>query len=407
MNTNRLQLLPLAVLPLILTACGGDDSNSQPLSEGSYAVQMVAADYSSSQVAVGNIIGDRTATQGLLAESDSGYTLSTFGSTLYHIGQYAIDTISRYDTSATTAFNTPVWSYSANDAGDTTANTYELVQTDDTNAYVIRYGSTDVWQVDPAATSEENFVKARIDLSAYNWTGENPSSVPRMVDAIVVNNQLLVLMQRLDSWWQVQQAYVAVIDLDTNEEVDTDPQTDGLNGIPLTITNPNNLVVNGDTVYVSGRGDYGSDSGGIDAINTSTWAVTNLVNGETLADELNDATNNTYYHITDVAVTDDGQLYLSANIEQGYTTLSSRLYELDLNSNSTEELDLHDLTGIAAETAIKMGDLNVDSNNRLWAVIRNSDAPGLLVLDTDTNTRSGELISLDMPASRISFLNVE
>ncbi|MCY0963867.1 hypothetical protein [Parathalassolituus penaei] len=407
MNKHSFRLLPLAALPLILTACGGDDNKSTPLSEGSYAVQLVASDYSSSQVAVGNIIGDRTATQGLLSKADSDYTISTFGSSLYHIGRYGIDTIDRYDTAADTAFNEAIWSYSTNDAGDSTANTYKLVQVSDTKAYVIRYGANSIWEVNPSATSEADFKVAEIDMSEYTYSGDNPGVAPRMVDAIVVNGQLLVVMQRLDGWWGAQQAYVAVIDVDSNEEIDTDPQTDGLKGVALTVSNPGNLVEHNGTVYVAGRGNYGSNSGGIDEISTSSWEVTNLVNGETFADELNDVDNNIYYHITDVAVTEDNQLYLTANIEQGYTTQYTRIFELNPSTGVSTELDLNALTGINADTAIKMGDLNVDTNNRLWAAIRNSDTPGLVVIDTDTNTRSGDVIELDMPASAINFLSVE
>lgn len=398
------KLLPLAALSVLLSACNDDNSSkSTPLVEGSYAVQLVASDYSSSQVAVGNILGDRTATQGLLAQSQSGYTISTWGSQLYHIGQYYIDTISRYDTVAATAFDEALWTYSTNDVGDSSANAYQLVQTAEDNGYLIRYGSGIIWQVDPSASSEDNFIKGRIDLSAYAW---DDSSMPGMADAVVVGDYLLVAMQRWGSDWNVHEGYVAVIDLTTNEEVDTDPQTDGLNGILLNVTNANNLVALNGKVYVSGRGDYGSVTGGVDVIDTSSWEASTLLATNALAD-LSDADNSTWYHIKDVAVTADQQLYVTANIEQGYSTLSTHILQIDANTGAATDLDLHTLTGIAASVALKIGDINIDSNNRLWAAITNSDTPALMVIDTDTNSLSGELITLDMPASRIEFLDIE
>jgi hypothetical protein len=404
MIPNRALTLPLISLSLLLSACGADDNKqSVPLTEGSYAVQMVASDYSSSQVATGNILGDHTATQGLLGKSGSGYTLSSYQNTLYHIGQYYIDTISRYDAAATTALNTAIWTYSTNDSGDDSSNTYKLVQNADNNAYLIRYGSSVIWQIDPSASSEENFIKGTIDLSSYNWNGENPNSVPNMVDAVVVNNVLYVVMQRLDSWWSVHTAYVAAIDLDSNEEIDTNTQTDGLKGFPLTINNPSTIIENNGTLYISGRGDYSSDTGGIDAISLSDYSVDNIVNGETFAD-LNDTDNNIYYHVTDVAITTDGQLYLTANLESGYTTSKTLLFTLNPHSGVNSELEISTLTDGAYSTA-KISEIEMDSNNRLWVAISNSDAPALLAIDTDTNSRNGDLVELDMPAQTIVFLS--
>lgn len=404
MILNRPFTLPLIGLSVMLSACGADNNNqSVPLTEGAYAVQMVASDYSSSQVATGNILGDHTATQGLLVENSSGYTLSSYQNTLYHIGQYGIDTISRYDAAAVTALNTPIWNYSTNDSGDGSSNTYKLVQNADNNAYLIRYGSSVIWQIDPSASSEDSFIKGTIDLSAYNWSGENPNNVPNMVDAVVVNNVLYVVMQRLDSWWSVHSAYVAAIDLDRNEEIDTNTQTDGLKGFPLTINNPSTIIENNGTLYISGRGDYSRDTGGIDAIRLSDYSVDNIVNGETFAD-LNDTDNNIYYHVTDVAITTDGQLYLSVNLESGYTTSKTLLFTLNPQNGVNRELAISTLTDGAYSTA-KISEIEMDSNNRLWVAISNSDAPALLAIDTDTNSRNGDLVELDMPAQTIVFLS--
>ena len=117
--------------------------------------------------------------------------------------------------------------------------------------YIINYGSSKVLQVDPSATLEENFVKGEIDLSAYNFTG---NSVPNMADAVIVNNQLFVALQRLGADWSYNQAYIAVIDLSTNEEVDTNPQQSGLKGIPLNAKNTSTITAHNGYIYAAGRG---------------------------------------------------------------------------------------------------------------------------------------------------------
>lgn len=393
------QLLALSST-LILASCGGDDNSSvDPASNDIWAAQLVASDYSSSQVAVGNLIGDRTATQGLMASSSSSYTISSYKNQLYHIGQYGIDTISQY--TADEDLNYANWTYSTNEAGDSSANAYTLIQNADDNAYLIRYGASTIWQVDPTATDEANFIKDTIDLSAYTVTGERAGTVPNMVDAKIVNNQLFVAMQRFDAWWTAQQAYVAVIDLSTNGEVDTDTNTDGLKGIPVNATNPLALNEHNGTLYVVGRGDYASNSGALDKIDATTFEVTNLIDGTTLASLNGDET----YHLIDVTVISDQLAYVTVNLEAdySYTTSASLLYQL--NPSSTEEVPVEiSLDALDGEI---FNDITVDSESRLWIATNSNSNPGIVVMDTDTNTQNGDFIELDMPASKIVFLNIE
>ena len=316
------KLTPLLIATSLLIGCGADNkSNDKVITEGSYAVQSIAADYSSSQVAIGNILGDRSATQGLLTQAESNFTISTYENYLYHIGKKDIDTISRYNT--TLGVNNSEWTYGANHDDQGSANTYTLVQNTASNGYLIRYGSNFVLQVDPSASDEANFVKAKIDLSAYTVAG---ASYPRMVDATIYQDRLFIAMQRLDSNWKAQQAYIAVIDLASNEEIDTNPQIDGLKGIPLNATNTFTLVEHNGQLYAAGRGDYGSDTGGLDKISTSTYAVTRLIDENSFPELIdfsddNDNSNDTYYHVMDVAVVSDQLAYATLNIEKGYTTL--------------------------------------------------------------------------------------
>jgi len=389
--------LVLAAISLLI-GCGGDNNNDNDkvITEGSYAVQMVAADYSSSQVAIGNILDDRSATQGLLTQAESNFTISTYENYLYHIGKNKIDTIERFDT--TQGVTSSEWTYGANHDDEGSANTYTLLQQNATNGYLIRYGSTFVLQVNPSATIEADFVKAKIDLSAYTVEG---STYPRMADAVIYQDNLFVAMQRLDSSWTPEQAYIAVIDLETNEEVDTNTQLDGLKGIPLNANNTFSLVEHNGQLYAAGRGNYGSDTGGLDKIDATTYAVTNLID-ENSFPELNSTDDNTYYHVLDVAIVNDNLAYATLNIEQGYTTLETKIATINPTTAA-----LAVLTEPAELNTKEISDINIDANDRLWLGIANADAPGILVMDTDTNTISGDFIELDMPAKRIEFLTVQ
>lgn len=397
------KIAALIIAASLLAGCGGNDnsknnkSNNKIITEGSYAVQTVASDYGSSKVAMGNILGDRTATNDLLKKSKSDYAISTYKNYLYHIGKFNIDTIDKYD--STQGVDTAVWSYSTNHKIEGSANTYTLVQQSDSNGYIINYGSSKVLQVDPSATLEENFVKGEIDLSAYNFTG---NSVPNMADAVIVNNQLFVALQRLGADWSYNQAYIAVIDLSTNEEVDTNPQQSGLKGIPLNAKNTSTITAHNGYIYAAGRGNYGSDTGGLEKIDASTYVTTTLI-GDTSFPDLNSPENNTYYHVRDVAVVSDQLAYANLSIEPGWPQPNTS--KIAIINPSTNALSL--LNTVTAIDGKEISDINIDANDRLWLGIANADNPGMYVLDTDTNTISGEFIELDMPVKKIEFLTVQ
>lgn len=383
----------------LIIGCGGDDkSKDYKISENSYAVQMVAADYSSSQVAVGNLDGDRTAEQNLLVQDKSNFTISTFENTLYHIGKKDIDTLDTYV--ASNSLEKRISSHSLNDDNASSSNTYTLIQQNANNAYLIRYGSTSIMQIDPA----NDLVTGNIDLSHYTFEG---AEVPRMIDAKIIDNKLFVALQRLGANWSYEQAYVAVIDLASNLEINTNSQQEGLKGIPLSGKNPLTIDSYNGQLYVAGRGDYGSDTGALDKIDATTYQITNLIDNASfpsLIDFSDDdnPSNDTYYHITDVAVVSDQLAYATLNLEQGFTTLQTKL--ATVNPTTGIFTLLNEPTEL---TSKEISDINIDTNDRLWLGIANSNAPGILVMDTDTNTINGEFIELDMPAKRIEFLTVE
>ena len=403
--------LILALTSSMLAACNdSNDSVVINISEDSYAVQMVAADYTSSQVAIGNIAGDRTAIQGLMAKDKSDYTIDTYQNKLHHIGKFFIDTIDTYtidnidaNTESSSFNNSIVTNYPNDDEGS--ANTYRLLQTSADTAFLIRQGYSSVLIANPSATSSTEFNKGTIDLSAYNVNGVLS---PNMSDAVVVGNHLFVLMQRLNSSYSPQQAYLAVIDVSDPSnpvEVDSDPQTDGLKGIALNAVNPSALVEHNGIIYASGRGDYSANSGALDKIDATTFVVTPLIAADDYSefnDTTTDAENPIYYHITDVAVISDQLGYASLNIEQGYTTLKTEL--VSFNPSSGAKIETLAITGFSDK---EIKDITSGPNGKLWIGIANADAPGILVLDTDTNTINGEFISLEMPPIRIEFLDID
>ncbi|MCD8522153.1 MAG: hypothetical protein LRY66_15485 [Saccharospirillaceae bacterium] len=381
----------------LLAGCFGDDDNkSTPLTEGSYAVQTVAADYTSSSVVTGNILGERSVSQTILVKDKSDFTVNTYGKYLYHIGRYNIDSIARYDSSD--SLNVAQWEYSTNDNGADRSNPYKIIHVSDDKAYVIRYGAKTIWQINPQAESAGQLVVDTIDLSAYNYPG---ADFPRMSEAAVYNDKLFVVMQRLDNNYKPQTAYVAVIDTADNTEIDTDPGTSGLKGIPLSVTNPVAAEADNGYLYIAGRGNFGSDTGGLEQIDMTTLVASNIISDTTFS-SLNNTETNTYFHITDVALASDQHGYVTVNIEKGYDTLSSKVYEFNRISKTVgQPLNMTSLNDVI------ISDIAIDTNQRLWVGVANKEDPGIVVIDTDTNTQSGNRIELQMPPKSINFLSID
>ncbi len=126
------------------------------------AIQTVASDYTSSAVAIGCSEGGFL--DGNLIKEGSDYTVSAGNESLYHIGRNYIDTVAQYDFLLSDIEN---WSYSANDANESTSNPYKLIEVSNTKAYLIRYNKSKVWIVNPSALNSEDFKTGELDLSAY------------------------------------------------------------------------------------------------------------------------------------------------------------------------------------------------------------------------------------------------
>ncbi len=148
---------------LAITVTVGDVKDTPSLA----IVQTVAPDYSSSQVAYLGANEQQVAT-GYYIKDKSDYTLSSYKTDIYHIGRLSIDEISKYNGADASSRDQQIWSYSTQDANDSLSrNPYTLVSLNETKAYLIRYGSSKVWIVNPQASASEDFKIGELDLTSY------------------------------------------------------------------------------------------------------------------------------------------------------------------------------------------------------------------------------------------------
>lgn len=383
-------LLVSAVACVSLTACGGGGGGNNRAVVAPAPVNAViagvSADYTTSDISVAKTEAPFDAVTGYDTKSQSDYGLDGFGSHYYRIGKYEIDTLAKYSVSNP---NVPVWEFSTKAPSESTKNPYDMVFESETKAYLIRYESPISWIIDPSVSQAEgaSFKTGEIDLSAYN----DADGAPESSMGVIANGKLFVLMERLDktAGWVPGEAYVAVFDLNTQQEIDTNT-TDApsnLKGIKLDIRNPNELQVVGDKIYVSAVGNYFPQefTGGVQAID---------VNSHALTDVLDDGAQ--FGQISGMAIVSPTLGYF-----KGYTGWQDEaLYQFNPSTGEVVEAPVLGLSGLMISC------LEVGPNNTLWVGIGSTEAPHVLVVNTEDNTEAGR-IDLQRNPSEITFVSGE
>lgn len=259
----------------------------KPANNLEYAIiNTIAPDYTDSDLVLVDIsTSSFSKSSGNHQTGFSDYAVAAHGEYFYQIGRNNLDIVKQYSVSTPTSTN---YSYSTlDDVNDPTSNPYTMVFVDNNKAFLIRYASDKLWVVNPSAASEANFKLAEIDLSAYNYP--TASDVPKMSSGIIVDGKLYLAMERLNGYTAVAgESYVAVIDVNTYQEVDT--RTAGssasLKGIQLKTANPQKLVYQEDAgLFVQSIGKWsGSDPadyiGGVEKIDTTDYSTSYVIDDD-------------------------------------------------------------------------------------------------------------------------------
>ena len=351
--------------------------------EQTAVVGTVAADWSSSAVSVVPVDLDTDPVNGLLAQTTSSITLSSFGRYFYLISQYGTNAVAKVDINTPDASD---WQWST-EGEESDSNPWGIAFANPEKAYIIRYGSSKIWIVNPSAETEANFKIGELDLSAY----DDGDGIPDMSGGVVANGKLFVIMQRL-TWYLPTELkpYVAVFDVETDEEIDTGMGEGGLKGIPLDTKNPMTIqyLAENDTIYVQCPGAYPygwttapefEDDGGIVAIDPFDYSTTLVLDdGEGLGADL------TWGTIAGMEIVSPTKGYFVAAYEYGTDTL----YAFD---PSADDPDDPNVTAIDDDERLQNksiagmeSGIYSDMNGKLW-ICNQTDAE-VIILDTTTDT---------------------
>ncbi|MFT5592280.1 MAG: hypothetical protein ACI8SR_000639 [Oceanicoccus sp.] len=376
---------PFATLiaTILLSACGSDSSNTQVDNsckddEFNFAIQTVSPNNRASSVALGcSTTGNLT--DSLLIKSDSDYTVSSGSDSFYHIGRDEIDTIAKYQFSTSSLQD---WEFSSNNANEAgSSNPHKVVEVSSTKAYIIRYGKSDIWIIDPSATDESSFKIGTIDLSHYLGDGE---TTVNMTDAIISNGHLFVAMQRIGANYIFSNdSKIAVFNTETDIEVDSTPNNaNDEKAITLLGKNVQSITSKDNSVFIASRGNYGDDYGLLEVINTSNYALTTVIAGSSEVG-----------HITDVAAISSSRIYVLGDFSgyaDGAYTYKQNVMDINVDTKTVT-------TEITKLKGTHISDIELGPEGNLWIASSISSNPGIYKIDPSTNTEIAFIETISNP----------
>ena len=373
----------------VLSGCFHDGEDNSVTSLTYYAViSTQSSDYSSGDISIISL--DDYSADNTNYGGPSDTSISTDGEYVYRIGRLPQDNITKVNMDPVD-FENVLWQFSTNGSNESgSSNPYKLVVKNENTAYLIRYGQSTIWIVDPSveknATIAE-FKTGEIDLSQY--TSGDSDTTPEAADALLIDNKLYVMIQNLDANYAPGVAYVALFDTEnSNLEIETNSNSDTPKGIELKTTNPKKMeyLATNNTIYLSGVGSYAPDyAGGIEKINLADYST------EIIVDD-GDVNEHPYGQTVDIAILNSTRGYFV-----GYTAWKdTAVYSFN---PSTGKVDATPLLENADISDIEIGPLG-----NLWVTNRNQS--GVTIFDTVDNSVFKALIDTGLAPNDIEFVSV-
>lgn len=384
--------LPLVLaLSATLTACGGSSSSSGNIDidkDTKYvaAIATASSDYNSGEVELAELGKDDITASGGYFPGSPDITVSAYGQNYYLLSKFGIDQIKKVDVREPAI---ATWDYSTLAAGDTgSSNPYQLVFVNEQKAYLIRYGASTAWIVNPSASTEAGFYIGELDLSAY--IPQNTTGAPNMSHAVIVGSKLFITLERQDSSYQpTNAAYVAVFDTTTNNEINTRPGTTGaLKGIPLQGRNPARIQhVEGLGLVVLNRGTFGAPFTGtsLDVIDPETYTVGSMIADEEITTQINNA----------VFVSPTQAYILNYS---GWQNISLQRFNPSVGASSLEN--------VAGLTGGDFRTIDLSPEGTLWLGDANTSSQGIRIFDTTTDLQV-DFIETQLLPIAVAFMEIE
>lgn len=341
-------------------------------------IVVATSDYESANTAVYDTKTE-TFIASALGQADQDVVVDTDGEYVYFLSR-SLGSIAKYkaaEIGTESVSGGLVWEYSV--GPDT--NPYDIVFLE-SKAYVICFASKQILIVDPDAETEEAFQTGTIDISTYDENG-----APEAVYGFVYDDMVYVVLQRLNGYSAEIPGYMLKIDPSTNEIVDLDSDTEGVQGMELLVMNPQSFSQNGATAYISGHA-WGVQTEGVQTIDLGSAGLTQTM----LLDE-----EELFMDITGVNVFNDeyGIFYSSAWVQDGDEWVQQgAAYWFDPRSGEVGEtlpVPTPDGGAVLVDGLVYVGS-------------RDNVTLGVYPVDPATNTLAGEILASSLPPTSMVYI---
>ncbi len=251
--------LPIAVALTLAAALGGCSTTSTvtgPVLTGDATAFIVTTDFATGGLSVIDLATRQVSANVAAVHSDA--TLRVYGGLIYVVNRFGQDNIQVIDPAR--GYLT-VRQFSTGNG----SNPQDIAFASPAKAYVSRYGSPDLLIVDPRSGA----TRGTISLAMF----ADGDGLPEMSRMAVVGPWLFVACQRLTNFAPSNPSVIAVIDIRTDEVVDREPITPGIQGIALAGRNPfTDFVYDpvAQELLIGCVGAYGASDGGIERIDAVT-----------------------------------------------------------------------------------------------------------------------------------------
>ena len=334
---------------------------------------ITTTDYSSGSFSSLDLATNTATNDHLTIHSDA--VVRTYRDKVYIINRLGQDNVLVLDQSD---LKTPLTQYSTGNG----SNPHDMAFVSEEKAYISRYEHTHLLIVNPVTGDS----LGEVDLSGF----ADADGLPEVSQLALYNNHLFAACQRLDrdnGFVPTDVSVIAVVDVMTDQVVDVDANTAGVQGIVMAGKNPAGAVQRGDKWFLSAVNTFGDlTDGGIEVIDLVNLRSEGVVLGET------DLGGN----LSSLAMVSDDEGYVVV-LDASFANAVKR-FDLAMQSVSA------DLSGVSGGYIPDLGVFG----RRLYILDQGSFADptsaGVRVYDVKTDALVAGPISTGLPPSGIAFV---
>ncbi len=228
---------------------------------------ITTTDYSSGSFSSLDLSTNTATNDHLTIHSDA--VVRTYRDKVYiinRLGQDNVIVLNRSD------LKTPLTQYSTGNG----SNPHDMAFVSEEKAYISRYGQTQLLIVNPVTGD----LLGEVELSVF----ADADGLPEVSQLALYNNHLFAACQRLDrdnGWVPTDVSVIAVVDVLTDQVVDVDANTAGVQGIVMASKNPAGAVLRGNKWFLSAVNTFDDlTDGGIEVIDLANLRSDGVVLGE-------------------------------------------------------------------------------------------------------------------------------